>query len=137
MHILKPTNIFVQTIINLFLYTDTMKKFYLLFWISYLRVMAFHAQQKITDAGLIRLLKLQDSLRSRLPIEKLYLQTDKPVYAVGDTIWFKGYTFDADYLKYSSRSGLIYIELANDNNEVVFRRMAARALWHQPRANSY
>ena len=26
-------------------------------------------------------------------------------------------------LKYSSRSGLIYIELANDSNEVVFRRM--------------
>ena len=57
------------------------------------------AQQKVTDAGLIRLLKLQDSLHHRLPIEKLYLQTDKPAYAVGDTIWFKGYTFDADYFK--------------------------------------
>ncbi len=83
---------------------------------------ALYAQQQISDADLVRLIKLQDSLRTRRPVEKLYLHTDKNVYAVGDTIWFKGYLFDADYLKYSSRSGLMYVELATDT-AVVFRRM--------------
>src|ERR1700729_4234018 len=81
------------------------------------------AQQKIADAGLVRLIKQQDSLQQRLPVEKLYLQTDKAVYTIGDTIWFKGYLFNANYLRFSSRSGLMYIELPNDSNETVFRRM--------------
>jgi hypothetical protein len=80
-------------------------------------------QQTITDTKLVRLVKLQDSLNYRLPLEKLYIQTDKSFYAIGDTIWFKAYLFNAAYLNYSSKSGLLYIELANDSNEVVYRRM--------------
>jgi len=99
-----------------------MKKFYLPFLFLISSVSVF-AQQKIADAGLVRLIKQQDSLQQRLPVEKLYLQTDKAVYDVGDTIWFKGYLFNANYLRYSSRSGLMYVELANDSNETIFRRM--------------
>ncbi|WP_299289395.1 hypothetical protein [uncultured Mucilaginibacter sp.] len=47
----------------------------------------------------------------RLPVEKLYLQTDKPYYSSGDTIRFKAYLLDADFLLPSARSGLLYVEL--------------------------
>ena len=33
-----------------------------------------------------------DTVRNRLPIEKLYLQTDKPYYILGDTLRFKSLT---------------------------------------------
>jgi len=101
-----------------------MKKVLYLFLFTLLFCVNTFAQQKIADAGLVRLIKQQDSLQQLLPVEKLYLQTDKPVYAVGDTIWFKGYLFNANYLKYSSRSGLMYVELVNDSSTVVYRRMA-------------
>ncbi len=99
-----------------------MKRFYLLLLVINYSGCLF-AQQKVNDAGLVRLLKLQDSMHRRLPIEKLYIQTDKPFYAVGDTIWMKGYLFNADFLKYSTNSGLIYIELASDTGYVVKRAM--------------
>ncbi|HEY0245551.1 MAG TPA: hypothetical protein VGC01_08320 [Mucilaginibacter sp.] len=38
-------------------------------------------------------------------IEKIYLHTDKPFYAVGDTLWFKAYLFNAAYLTPSAKSG--------------------------------
>lgn len=56
-------------------------------------------------------------------IEKLYLQTDKPSYATGDTLWFKGYLFDATYFNAAMKSGILYVEVANDSNRVVKRIM--------------
>ncbi|MCR8560898.1 hypothetical protein KXD93_24790 [Mucilaginibacter sp. BJC16-A38] len=63
-----------------------------------------------------------DTIRARLPIEKLYLQTDKANYVEGDTIWFKAYLLDADYLTPSVRSGLLYAEL-DDNENICVKRM--------------
>lgn len=59
----------------------------------------------------------------RLPIEKLYLQTDKPYYSSGDTIRFKAYLLDADFLVPSTRSGLLYVELDNASGTAVKRVM--------------
>jgi len=53
------------------------------------------------------------SLRELKPIEKLYVQTDKPYYSQGDTLRFKAYLLDADYLTPALHSGLLYIELDN------------------------
>ena len=61
--------------------------------------------------------------RERLPVEKLYLQTDKPAYVQEDTIWFKAYLFNADYFTASTRSGLLYVELDDENNKCVKRIM--------------
>ena len=36
-----------------------------------------------------------NKLSKHLAIEKLYLHTDKPAYLAGDTLWFKGYLFNA------------------------------------------
>ena len=60
---------------------------------------------------------------SELAIERIYLHTDKTDFATGDTLWFKAYLFDAAYLNASARSGLIYLEIVNDSNEVLQRFM--------------
>ena len=50
--------------------------------------------------------------------EKVYLQTDKPYYAVGDTIWFKAWLINAPTWLLSSRSRLLHIDIENDSNKV-------------------
>jgi hypothetical protein len=64
-----------------------------------------------------------NNIRELKPIEKLYLQTDKPYYSVGDTLRFKGYLLYADYFAPSTNSGLLYVELDNDIGKNVKRIM--------------
>ncbi len=59
-----------------------------------------------------------DDYNTKLPTEKLYLQFDKPYYAIGDTIWFKGYLTNSA-LNYSLLSSRLYVDLVNDSNKVV------------------
>ncbi|HEY0054626.1 MAG TPA: hypothetical protein VGB63_04645 [Pedobacter sp.] len=60
----------------------------------------------------------------RQAVEKVYLQTDKPSYSAGDTLWFKAYLFKASYLEPSEKSGVLYVEIANDSNMVIKRIMS-------------
>jgi hypothetical protein len=53
------------------------------------------------------------------PVEIAYLQFDKPYYAVNDTLWFKAYLFNAAFLTPSAKSGILYVDIANDSNKVV------------------
>lgn len=57
-------------------------------------------------------------------VEKVYLQTDRPNYTVGDTLWFKAYVMDATYLNATTKSGILYIEILGDSSRVVKRIMA-------------
>ncbi|HVW12400.1 MAG TPA: carboxypeptidase-like regulatory domain-containing protein [Mucilaginibacter sp.] len=59
-----------------------------------------------------------DSLSKLASIEKIYLQFDKPYYALSDTIWFKAYLLNS-FLTASEKSGIINIDIANDSNRVV------------------
>ncbi|MGY3214839.1 hypothetical protein [Mucilaginibacter sp. HD30] len=63
------------------------------------------------------------NIRELKPIEKLYLQTDKPHYSLGDTLRFKGYLLNADYLTPADRSGLLYVELDNEQGKYAKRIM--------------
>jgi hypothetical protein len=65
------------------------------------------------------------NIRLQLPVEKLYLQTDKNYYNSGDTLWFKSYLLDADFLTPSIRSGLLYVELDNVIGRSVKRIMVS------------
>ncbi len=58
-----------------------------------------------------------------LALEKLYIQTDKPSYLAGDTLWFKGYLLQASLQNYSQKSGVLYLELVNDSNRLLQRIM--------------
>ena len=96
-----------------------MKNIYLIYFLLLITPVAY-TQQKIADAGLVRLIKQQDSLQQHLPVEKLYLQTDKAVYTVGDTIWFKVYLLD-QHLAGSKKSGMINLDIATDSANVIKR----------------
>ncbi|HWB24415.1 MAG TPA: hypothetical protein VG738_03000 [Chitinophagaceae bacterium] len=60
-----------------------------------------------------------DSAREQMPREKIFIQFDKSTYTIGDTAWFKTYLFDAAYLTPSAQSGILYVDIANDENKVV------------------
>jgi hypothetical protein len=51
------------------------------------------------------------------PQEKMYLQFDKPVYAPGETIWFKAYLMQG--IDPSTISANLYIVFADDNGNVL------------------
>jgi len=53
------------------------------------------------------------------PIEKVYLHTDKPYYAAGDTIWFKAYVVTGSRNKPSTLSGAVYVDLIDAGDSVV------------------
>lgn len=59
----------------------------------------------------------------QLPVEKLYLQTDKNYYIQNDTLWFKAYLLNGDDLTPSTISGILYVELDNSNNQCIKRIM--------------
>ncbi|GAB3930248.1 hypothetical protein GCM10028827_25240 [Mucilaginibacter myungsuensis] len=61
-----------------------------------------------------------DTMRKRLPIEKVYLHTDKAYYNIGDTLWFKAYVTDAGN-RASKHSALLYVEMYDDSADVMRR----------------
>jgi hypothetical protein len=54
--------------------------------------------------------------------EKIYIQTDKPYYTAGETIWFNTYLVNGVTHKKSEKSKVIYVELINEQNEVISDR---------------
>jgi hypothetical protein len=51
------------------------------------------------------------------PIEKVYLHLDKPYYAVGDTIWFKGY-ITVGLHQPSALSKIVYVDVISSRDSV-------------------
>jgi hypothetical protein len=89
-------------------------KIYLIF--SLLMLLAFIPRSDDPVAGLVTILqRWTDSI----PQEKVYLQTDKPYYALGDTIWFKGYVTIGSRHQLSALSGSLYVDLINEQDSVV------------------
>lgn len=65
--------------------------------------------------------KLEDYLSYYTP-EKVYLHTDKPYYAAGDTIWFAAYLTHGVSHMATAPSKIVYVELINEEKEVLARR---------------
>ena len=51
------------------------------------------------------------------PIEKAYLQFDKPYYAAGDTIYFKAYVTIGEGHQLSGLSGVLHVDLVNTRDK--------------------
>jgi hypothetical protein len=49
-----------------------------------------------------------------LPHEKVYLQTDKPYYIAGETLWFKGYVVEAASHQLDSISHILYVDVLQE-----------------------
>ena len=73
-------------------------------------------------------LQLQDSLTLRYLREKIFIHYDKPYYKPNDSIWLKGYVLDAVEHRYHDNTGIAYIDIINDENEVV-KRISAVVLF--------
>lgn len=77
------------------------------------------AGQGAVNGTLSKIAAIADSLNKKAAIEKLYLQFDKPYYALNDTIWFKAYLLNTTYLSPSAKSGFLYVDIMNDSSKVV------------------
>jgi len=53
------------------------------------------------------------------PVEKVYLQFNKPAYSMGDTIWFKGYVVVGTAHQPSVLSGVLYVDLIDGKDKIV------------------
>lgn len=53
------------------------------------------------------------------PQEKVYLHMDRPYYAVGDTIWFKGYVTIGSRHQLSALSHAVYVDLITQNDSLI------------------
>lgn len=72
---------------------------------------------------MVKIMAAVDTFRNKVQAEKLYLQFDKPYYITGDTLWFKAYLFEANFLAAAPQTGICYLEIANDKNLLIKRIM--------------
>ena len=54
--------------------------------------------------------------------EKIYIQTDKPYYAIGDNIWLSAYLLNGITHKSSLTSNVVYVELINAKDSIVDKK---------------
>jgi hypothetical protein len=83
-------------------------------------ITAIAAAQAPVTGNINQLISKISTYNSSMPVEKVFLQFDKPYYSAGDTVWFKGYLMN-ESMKYSTLSSRLYVELLNDSNAVVKR----------------
>jgi hypothetical protein len=68
--------------------------------------------------GINTLIAKTSKVLNDYPTEKIYLHFDKPYYAVGDTIWFKGYvTENQNFL--SNLSKILYVDVINQRDSLI------------------
>ena len=60
------------------------------------------------------------------PQEKVYLQTDKPYYVAGESVWFKGFLVNATTHQPNTLSKFIYVELISQTDSLVCRAKIRR-----------
>ncbi|WP_285058048.1 hypothetical protein [Pedobacter ginsengisoli] len=86
---------------------------------SLLILFIFSLSAFISDDGPIeRLIAALGQLAATHPQEKVYLHTDRPHYAINDTIWFKAYVTIGGQHHLSAKSGSLYVELVNEKDSV-------------------
>ncbi|MGA0558909.1 TonB-dependent receptor plug domain-containing protein [Larkinella sp. VNQ87] len=61
------------------------------------------------------------------PREKVYVQTDRPYYTAGETIWLKGYLFDGPLHRADSVSKVLYVDLVQLDQQKVVVHQVLRA----------
>ncbi|MBC7744076.1 MAG: Ig-like domain-containing protein [Flavobacterium sp.] len=68
--------------------------------------------------GLNTIIEKTHIVNQENPIEKVYLHFDKPYYAIGDTIWFKGY-LAINQNQPSDLSKVLYVDIITDKDSIV------------------
>ena len=73
------------------------------------------------------LLTVSAQTTTQIPLEKIYLQTDKPYYAAGDTVWLRAHLVDATTNRPVSRSRFLYVELHHQEADTLCQRLMLKA----------
>lgn len=63
------------------------------------------------------------SFAKKYPQEKLFVHLDNTLYYLGDTIWFKAYCRETFLDRPSQMSGVLYVELLNDDGYLMERKL--------------
>ena len=71
------------------------------------------------DDPVSRLVTMLQKWTDSIPQEKVYLHMDKPYYALGDTIWFKGYVTIGSRHQLSALSGAVYVDLVTEQDSLI------------------
>ena len=66
------------------------------------------------------------SLGASYAQERICIQTDKPYYVPGDTVWLRAHLMEADTNIPFSRSRFVYVELYNQQSDTLMQRMMIR-----------
>jgi hypothetical protein len=74
---------------------------------------------KRDDDPITRLVTILQKWTDTIPQEKVYLHMDKPYYALGDTIWFKGYVTIGSRHQLSALSGALYVDFITEQDSVI------------------
>lgn len=94
-----------------------MKRSYAIFLLLYIFLLGIHAQSQGTTQGVEGLTRYARNIinfNREHPQEKVYLHMDNRSYYIGDTIWFKAYVMNATTLRPTETSGVLYVELLNE-----------------------
>lgn len=76
------------------------------------------------DPILKKLLRQLTEFRQSTPIEKVYLHTDKTVYTLNETLWFKAYLVEGIEHQKDTISKIVYVDLLkNNDNSLVSRKI--------------
>jgi hypothetical protein len=79
-------------------------------------LLSFAVKQE--DDPLKKILTQLQKFTQNYPTEKVYLQLDKPYYAIGDIIYFKAYTTIGSKHQPSGLSKILYVDLINEKDSV-------------------
>jgi len=71
------------------------------------------------NQALLKMAAISDSLNTNAAIEKIYLQSDKPYYTLNDTLWFKAYLLNTNYLMPTEKSGIMNVDILNDSSKII------------------
>ncbi len=59
------------------------------------------------------------------PVEKVYLHTDKEIFAAGETIWYSGYAVLGSFHHFSLASRVLHVDLVGPHNEIALSQTQA------------
>jgi len=81
-------------------------------------LVAFRQPGMLPSNFLTSLTEKVDQYNEKLPLEKIYLHTDKPFYKPGEDIWFKAYAVNGTDHTAQPVSHVLYVELINPRGNV-------------------
>lgn len=64
---------------------------------------------------------LENYILNQYP-EKTYVQTDKPVYTIGEDIWFSAYLINGITHRRTPKSRILYVELINPDDKIIDKK---------------